>query len=412
VKELDQDLVEKVDPQGVLRRLNFPKELLIKSALEEKGSEEKRPASVGAPTSSEGQPDTPAESTLEPSEQQEPLTPQKLHALGVLSPSAVDRLCAEDSKTEFLVEGFLPAKSIAIVGGDSGIGKSPLICQLALCLAAGIPFLGMETHQGRVLYFDLENSLIDCKGMRDTLAGFLSLREVPNHDFLLVPEPADFARLSDLLEKLKPSLVVIDSLRAYAPDATEKNAKAGEWLKEVRQLMRKHGCSLLVVHHLRKPKLDVSPSDLDEETRAIDWLLEMEGPRAFVNQTDVRIAIANGDGKLVALKAKWSRRVRGDSPLYLLERVFEEGDPVGYRPLTGGDFLNSAQQRGLDKLPDNTEWSFMEARQALGEAPAMPAPANRTAEFLNKCMHYQVVEKLGKNRYRKVQKPGAGGAKA
>jgi hypothetical protein len=144
----------------------------------------------------------------------------------------------------------------------------------------------------------------------------------------------------------------------------------------------------------------------------MDWLLEMEGPRAFVNQTDVRIAVANGDGKQVALKAKWSRRVRGDSPLYLLERVFEDGEPVGYRPLTGRDFLNPEHRKALDKLPNYAHWGFKEARQALGDAtsldsPALPAPANRTNEFLHKCMHCQVIKKQAKNCYRKLHKDGA-----
>jgi AAA domain len=415
VKEHDTDQLEEIDPPTwELAEMNGP----VAAVESVPGREESCPPTVEASTSPETQPDTRAESASEPSNEElcrqvETLTPQKLSALRVLSPSAVDRICAEETKTGFLIEDFLPAKSIAIVGGDSGIGKSPLICQLALCLAAGIPFLGLETHQGRVLYFDLENSLVDCKAMRDALTGFLGLREAPYLDFLLVPEPADFTRLNELIEKLRPRLIVIDSLRALAPHATEKNAAAGEWLKEIRSLVRKYGCAFLIVHHLRKPKLEISASDLAEETRAMDWLLEMEGPRAFVNQTDVRIAVANGDGKLVALKAKWSRRVRGDSPLYLLERVFEEGEPVGYRPLMGRDFLNPEQRKALDKLPNDAEWGFKEARQALGDTsldnPAMPAPANRTNEFLQKCRQRQVIEKLGKNRYRKLQKPGVSG---
>jgi hypothetical protein len=403
--------VNEIDPLEAFAEMGFSPEQIAEQVC---GAEENDPSIEEAPIAPKIQADTAAESTPEPSteetsEQVETLSPQKLHALRVLTTKAVDRLCAEDSKTEFLIEGFLPAKSIAIVAGDSGIGKSPLICQLALCLAAGSPFLGMETHKGRVLYFDLENSLLDCKGMRDAIAGFLGLREAPYHDFLLVPEPADFTRLNELIEELRPSLVVIDSLRSFAPEATERNAAAGAWLQEIRKLVHKHGCAFLIVHHLRKPKLEVSPADLDEETRAMDWLLEMEGPRAFVNQTDVRIAVANGEGKVVALKAKWSRRVRGDSPLFLLERVFAEGEPVGYRPLTGRDFLGREQQRALDQLPNDTEWGFKEAKQALGEATA-PAPDNRTAEFLIKSRHYQVIEKVGKNRYRKVQKPGVGGA--
>lgn len=325
----------------------------------------------------------------------------------------VDTICAGDAKTEFLVEDFLPAKSIAIVGGDSTIGKSPLICQLSLCVAAGIPFLGRKTHQGRVLYFDLENPVLDCKRMRDTLVGFLELREPPS-DFLLVTEPRDSKGLIDLVEKIQPRMIVMDSLRAFAPHVTEKNTAAGDWLKEIRKLARKYRCALVIVHHLRKPSENSSAGRLNEETRVATWLLEMEGPRAFVNQTDVRVAVEEDNGSPAALRVKWSRRVRGDSPLLLLERVFVEEVPVGYRPLTGKDFLNPEQRRAVDILPDQGEWGFKEARQALGEAtsvdhPAPPAPPNRTGEFLQKSMHYQVIEKLAQNRYRKVQKPGVPG---
>src|SRR5579862_1069009 len=118
----------------------------------------------------------------------EALTPQKLASLGVLRPADVDRICAEETHTQFLIEGFLPAKAIAIAGGDSTIGKSPLMLQLALCVAAGVPFFGMRTSRGRVLYFDLENSLADCKAIRDALARFLELDNIPD-DFLLVTEP-------------------------------------------------------------------------------------------------------------------------------------------------------------------------------------------------------------------------------
>jgi hypothetical protein len=113
------------------------------------------------------------------------MTPQKLLPLGVLWPGEVDRICAEETRSQFLVEGFLPRRCIAIAGGDSTIGKSAFMCQLALCVAAGIPFLGMKTNQSQVLYFDLENSLLDCKTMRDALVGFLTINKTPD-DFLLV----------------------------------------------------------------------------------------------------------------------------------------------------------------------------------------------------------------------------------
>jgi len=120
--------------------------------------------------------------------QQSTLARQKqLLSLRVLWPAELDRICATETSTKFLVEGFLPQQSIAIAAGDSTIGKSALVCQLALCVAAGVPFLGMKTNPGTVLYFDLENSLPDCKAMRDALAGFLKLDKMPD-DFLLKAE--------------------------------------------------------------------------------------------------------------------------------------------------------------------------------------------------------------------------------
>jgi hypothetical protein len=318
-----------------------------------------------------------------------------LRQLGVLSPTEVDRICSEETTTELLIEGFLPAKSIAIAGGDSAIGKSSLICQLALSVAAGVPFLGMATNRGRVLYFDLENSLPDCKTMRDALVSFLGLTEAPD-DFLLATEPPQ--DLENTIAEVRPRLVAIDSLRAFRPDVTEKNANAGQWLKDIRRLSRKHGCTFVFVHHLRKPSGNLRSPGL-ESCSVSNWLMEMEGPRAFVNQTDVRIGIAGGDLNPAALKVKWSRRVHGDSSLVLVERMFdgEEGLPAGYRHLTGTDLLSSERRKALEKLPPAPiEFSFKEAKFALCRSD------DPTNKFLGECRQVGLVEKVGKGRYRRM----------
>jgi hypothetical protein len=290
-----------------------------------------------------------------------------------------------------LIEEFLPSDGIAIAAGDSTIGKSPLVMQLALSVAAGVPFLGKATRKGCVLYFDLENSLHDSKAMRDALVQFLSLAETPE-SFLLATDPHD---LEGLIAEVKPQLVLIDSLRAFRPDVTEKNAKAGDWLKEIRRLARKYGCAFLIVHHLRKPSEDAGLRAL-ESCSVANWLLEMEGPRAFLNQTDVRIAIAESDSESVALRVKWSRRICGDSPLVLLERVRgEDGEPAGYRQLTGEALLSPERRSALEKLP--AEFSFKEAKAALDRSDD---PSNK---FLAACRQLGVVEKLGRGRYRKLR---------
>src|SRR5207302_2870448 len=76
---------------------------------------------------------------------------------------------------EYLVDGLLPSRSIALVVGDSGLGKSPLLYQMGLCVAAGVPFLGKQVRQGKVLYMDFENGLRESNDLIKQLASFLRI---------------------------------------------------------------------------------------------------------------------------------------------------------------------------------------------------------------------------------------------
>ena len=326
-----------------------------------------------------------------PSPTEEPLTHQKLLSLRVLWPAEVDRICDDDTRVQFLVDGFLPAKSIGIAAGDSTIGKSPLGYQLGLCVAAGNPFLGRSTKQGRVVYFDLENSIHDSRAIRDALARFLGLSVAPEN-FLLATE-APLA-LETLIAEVKPSLVIIDSLRAFAPEATRDNPAAAAWLNTLRRLARKHGACFVIVHHVRKPK-DARPHYDLNSGRVSEWMLEMEGPRALVNQTDVRIALEQGNGEPAALSMKWSRRVYGDSPLVLLERVFDDdGEPAGYRHLTEVALLKDDRRAAFEKLPK--DFRYTDAKHALNRGDAS------TVSFLSDCVQAGVAVKVKKGHYKKI----------
>ena len=60
-------------------------------------------------------------------------------------------------KSSFLVDGLIP-QGVNILCGASKIGKSWLMLDLALKLAAGEPFCGMETTKCGVLYLCLEDT--------------------------------------------------------------------------------------------------------------------------------------------------------------------------------------------------------------------------------------------------------------
>src|SRR5258708_3911214 len=78
----------------------------------------------------------------------------------LMPPLEVDRLCeAEHSSRSGVVAGLIAHSSVAVLCGDSGLGKSPLAYQLGLSVAADVPFVEMKTDPGLVVYAHFENSL-------------------------------------------------------------------------------------------------------------------------------------------------------------------------------------------------------------------------------------------------------------
>src|SRR5215469_4878899 len=59
---------------------------------------------------------------------------------GIYTHGALKQRCHELRGNQYLIADLLPKRSLSIVVGDSGLGKSPLLYQAALSVAEGIPF--------------------------------------------------------------------------------------------------------------------------------------------------------------------------------------------------------------------------------------------------------------------------------
>jgi AAA domain len=280
--------------------------------------------------------------------------------------------CLELGAVDYLVEGLLPARSVGIVVGDSGLGKSPLLYQAGICIAAGVPFLGYPVRRGPVLYLDFENGLQDSLSM---------MRQLSRHVGLEAP-PADFDvwnfndcspsfgteghTVFDIFKFSRPTLIIIDSLSAYQPEIEEKNSIATGVYKALRGVIRDFGTTVLGVHHIRKPstKPSESPAPL-EDSDIRQWFLQTRGPRSLINASDVRLAVDVPGTSVgirnahpaarsqIALVLRGFGRVHGEiGPVYIARAFDDEGEPVGYRRMAGIELLfNERQEETLSQLP-------------------------------------------------------------
>ena len=151
-----------------------------------------------------------------------------------------------------IVEGLIPPRSVNILVGDSGVGKTPLAYQLALAVAAGAPFLGLPVRAAKVLLVDYENALWDSHWLLEQQRKHLGLSAYPAN-FLLWPlhlgpsggrlEPS----VEEVVQQLAPDLVILDSLRSYNPSMETENGAAARQIRMLRATVCRSGASLLLV---------------------------------------------------------------------------------------------------------------------------------------------------------------------
>lgn len=176
--------------------------------------------------------------------------------------SAVDSgaFCEGSLDYDWLVPGLLERGDRLLITGGEGGGKSVLVRQLAVSIAAGVhPFDGSRFDPKRTLMVDLENGERTLRrhliGLRAHAArinapvptGGLMVESVPAGVDLTRPEGESW--LNRLTDDVRPDLLVIGPLyRMHAADmAKEEPARQ---LTHVVDLVRaRHGCTVVMETH-------------------------------------------------------------------------------------------------------------------------------------------------------------------
>ncbi|MGH2638225.1 MAG: hypothetical protein ACRDF4_02915, partial [Rhabdochlamydiaceae bacterium] len=172
-------------------------------------------------------------------------------------------------------------------------------------------------------------------------------------------------------------------------------AVVGELLKWLRSLTHRYKTAIMLYHHPRKESQQFSPPPLTHDLSVIEWFIRVEGPRAWTNQTDVRVAIESGDENPVALRLKWNRRLQGDSPLLSLERHYDQetGEALGYSLLQGVTQLGNEGEALFNQLPD--KFKFVEAKTILG------VHQQKVSRLLDKWQKLRLLKKMPDGFYQK-----------
>jgi hypothetical protein len=161
-------------------------------------------------------------------------------------------------KPEAIIGDFILRKSVNVLVGESGDGKSWILLDLGVMVADGRKFLGFPTVQCRVGYFDQDMGdefLTErvgqvLRGEEATAATPFLYCSMPN---LNLSEPAHALILQTWIEEYHLELVFLDALIDFLGTVEENSAtEMNPIFSNLRNIADKTGAAFVIAHHLNR----------------------------------------------------------------------------------------------------------------------------------------------------------------
>lgn len=238
-----------------------------------------------------------------------------------------DRLKTEMQELDRVLGGGIVKGSVVLIGGDPGVGKSTISLQLSSHL----------TKRGcRVLYVSGEESTAQTKLRAQRLGQIDS-------DNLYIVNQTDLSFITEHIAKLKPDVVVIDSIQVIFDPAISSSAGSVSQVREcagiLTQLAKTTGTSVFIIGHVTKEGSLAGPRVLEH---IVDTVLYFEGDRFSIYR--ILRAVKNRFGStneigVFEMTSFGLAQVKNPSEIFLSERPKDVSGSVvtsileGSRPL-------------------------------------------------------------------------------
>jgi len=186
----------------------------------------------------------------------------------------VSTMPEQEPYADWLWDGWIRmgVPSMLCAHGDGG--KGILATTLALHVAAGMPYLGHDCKQGKILFTSAEDSNGEQASRTQDVAKNAELNEIAILDNIITisavetglspclienGKPSPFLQLIlKYCDEVKPVLIILDTLAAMAPDDADlvRSAVATKYIVGVTTAVQKIGsnAAILFTHHLKKPQ--------------------------------------------------------------------------------------------------------------------------------------------------------------
>lgn len=171
------------------------------------------------------------------------------------------RIISSIQELDRVLGGGIVPGSVVLVGGDPGIGKSTLMMQLS-----------DKIKNNTILYVSGEESPKQIK-LRCERLGFA-------HDDFYILSETSLEIIAAIVDKLKPEIVIIDSIQTIYRNELESSPGSVSQLREstaaIIQIAKAKNISFFLIGHITKEGVIAGPKVLEH---MVDTVLQFEGER-------------------------------------------------------------------------------------------------------------------------------------
>ena len=159
----------------------------------------------------------------------------------------------------WLIKGFLPKATLAVLYGESGSGKSFIAFDICAALARNQRWNNLQGRQARVLYIVAEG----VGGFNTRIRAYCHQTGITPRDLPIdiisdvTPNLTDPASVTNLIRDIKTAgpydLIVMDTFAQVTPGANENSGEdMGKALGYCRKISQSSGAMVLLIHHSGK----------------------------------------------------------------------------------------------------------------------------------------------------------------
>lgn len=222
-------------------------------------------------------------------------------------PDIYELLTAEEAMTQppvsFLIDGLIPKRSLAMLYGAPGAGKSFIALDMALAIAHGRQWRSKTAEAGGVIYLAAEGFA----GIGQRLKAWYGHNGILDHcSMRLIRVPVDFLQTEEVEKLIRTvasvdfnvSMIVVDTVaRSFSGDENSAQ-EMGAFIKACGALGAATGAAIMGVHHSGK-----------------DSSRGMRGSSALLGACDTVLSVAKDENGVIEFKVEKQKDAEEAAPM-------------------------------------------------------------------------------------------------